>query len=166
MFFEKLSELIYTDFGIMNQKKREEKTLNSEYWLEYWLKNPCLEAPTPENIEYLRNKQFVTPLVDYEMLLCTSLKELIAHDYENLTSTENLHQFHLILKAELKRRGIPVLDRDSFLIDVNNKKQGKIITEEKVRREGVCPECNSKEHVISYGDKWKCKLHNKYWRKA
>ena len=166
MFYENLTNEIYIDFGIMNKKERMKKVLDSEFWLNYWIEHPCLNAPTPEDLKYLKDKRYLSPLIDYELTLCTSLKALIENNMENLESTENLHQFHLTLKEELKNRDIPIQAEDSFILDINKKNKGQLISIDKARKEGICPYCNSKTNVISYGDKWKCNKCKKYFRKA
>ncbi len=183
MFFENLSHVIGEKYfakipfnskiadsnerwmRLLNKLKMETVT-DSEFWLNYWTQNPCTQAPTLEDKEYLK-RACEGALDDFHFCLCTSLKELIANDYENLESTENLHQYHLLVKAEMLRRGIQgVTPTDSFPIDIANKNKGQLISMDKARTEGICPYCNSKTNVISYGDKWHCKKCKKYWRKA
>jgi hypothetical protein len=159
-----------TVWQALADKTDRELVLDDKYWLEHWTEYPCDSKPTQEDRDFLKRASERT-LDNYHFCLCTSLKALILNDMENLESTENLHQFHLIIKAEMLNRHIEgVNPMDSFLIDVANKKLGNLTNIEKLmiqaRAEGVCPQCKTKEFVISYGDKWHCKLHKKYWRKT
>lgn len=184
MFFENLSHIIgekYFQKIPMNStladsterwfrhlaKLKFETCTDNEFWLSYWIDNPCMTKPTPEDRERLK-KTLESVLVDYELVLCTSLKMLIANDMENLTSTENLHQYHLMIKEELKRRDIPVQPEDSFIIDIKAKKEGKLITEQKkeqLRQSGEkCIHCGS-DNIISNGNMWTCSNCKKSFRK-
>jgi hypothetical protein len=154
-------------------KLKFESASDEEFWLNYWTDHPCLTKPTEQDQKKLQSGNRPDglgfgdePLNLCDLALCTSLKALIENDYENLESTENLHQYQLLTKAELKRRGFETTLEDSFIVDINKKNRGQLISMTKARREGICPYCNSKEHVISYGDKWKCNKCNKYIRKA
>ncbi|MFB3889201.1 MAG: hypothetical protein ACE14S_06890 [Candidatus Bathyarchaeia archaeon] len=157
-------------------KLKNEVLLDSEFWLNYWTDNPCMTKPTPEDALKLKHTPeelerfkytYESACTDLHIALCTSLEALIEADRENLESTENLHQWHLMLKREMISRGYEgMTEQDSFYIDVEKKRKGLLISMDKARLEGICPFCNSKANVISYGEKWHCKACKKYWRKA
>lgn len=146
-------------------KLKFESATDKEFWLSYWTDNPCNIMPSEQDREYLKKcGEEVLDILYFS--LCTSLMALIENDRENLDSTENLHQFHLLVKNEMISRGYEgMTEQDSFTLDVNKKNKGQLISMDKARTEGICPYCNSKEHIISYGDKWKCNHCNKYFRK-
>jgi hypothetical protein len=147
-------------------KLKFEVLTDAEFWLNYWSDNPCNTASTEQDKERLK-KSSESALNDFHFCLCTSLKMLIENDMENLESTLNLHEWHLIVKQEMINRGFEgMTEADSFYVDINKKNKGQLISLDEARKEGICPYCNSKEHVISYGDKWKCTVCNKYFRKA
>ena len=147
-------------------KLKNEVLLDSEFWLSYWSDNPCTLAPTEQDREQITHSSECA-LNDFHFCLCTSLKALIEDDKENLESTENLHQFHVLVRNEMISRHYEgMTETDSFIVDINKKNKGQLISMDKARLEGICPYCSSKEHVISYGDKWKCNKCKKYFRKA
>jgi hypothetical protein len=147
-------------------KLKNEVLLNSEFWLNYWTDNPCNNKPTEQDRENLKHSSECA-LDDFHFCLCTSLKALIGDDKETLESTLNLHKWHLLVKEEMISRHYEgISETDSFKIDLNKKNKGQLISIDKARKEGICPYCNSKEHVISYGDKWKCTTCKRYFRKT
>ena len=152
-------------FALLAKLKFESAT-DKEFLLNYFTDNPCNTKPTSEDKEYLKHvSEDVLNILHFS--LCTSLMMLIGDDKENLESTENLHQFHILVRNEMISRNYEgMTETDSFILDISKKNKGQLISMDKARREGICPYCNSKEHVISYGDKWKCTKCNKYIRKA
>jgi hypothetical protein len=183
MFYENLKHAIYENYFAkipmnstladsterwFNQlaKLKFESATDKEFLLNYLSDHPCDIKPTENDKEWLTHvSEDVLNILHFS--LCTSLMALIEDDKENLESTENLHQFHLLVKAEMIRRGYEgMTETDSFIVDINKKNKGQLISIDKARKEGICPYCNSKEHIISYGDKWKCTACKKYFRKA
>jgi len=146
-------------------KLKQEAVLDREFWLNYWLDNPCNIKPSEKDREQLTHSSECA-LDDYHFCLCTSLMALIGDNKENLESTENLHQFHVLVRNEMIGRHYEgMTEQDSFEIEIAKKRNGQIIDINKARIEGICPYCNSKTNVISYGDKWKCNKCKKYFRK-
>ena len=147
-------------------KLRFETVTDEEFWLNYWSYNPCNIKPTEHDKKQLTHSS-ESALEDFHFCLCTSLKALIEADKEKLESTENLHQFYLLVKNEMLSRNYEGLTAtDSFILDINKKTKGQLISMTESRKKGICPYCHSKDHIQSYGDKWKCTLCMKYFRKA
>jgi len=159
-------------------KLKFEVCTDSEFWLNYWTDNPCTTKPTPEDAEKLKrtpeelekfNYTYQFALTDLHFCLCTSLKALIEDDKEGLESTENLHQWHLLLKKEMISRGYEgMTPTDSFEIEIAEKHSGHYITEkikEVFRHSGdKCIHCGS-VNIVSNGNMWTCKDCKKSFRK-
>ena len=152
--------------------KRDEvraKIIEKTNWSSFWqFHKDMLTNPTQNELEHLKQMSN-HELIDFFKLVCLSLKQLINNNLESSEIAQNLHGYYKLIKKEINSRPrMPQLpQKDAFIEYCQNKQQYKEDLEkmERCRELGICPKCESKDNVISYGDKWKCTSCKRYFRK-
>jgi len=167
-FPDKTKEALHVNEYFERRDKAREKLITSTNWASYWQFNSnMLNAPSSDETEHLKQMSN-HELIDYFKLVCLSLKQLVNNNLERSEQARILHAYYLMIKNQINSRDMCKLPKtDAFLEYVQHKKHYKDELEkiERCRELGICPKCESKENVISYGDKWKCTSCNSYFRK-